>query len=142
MMKNSRYKAEQEVLEAKLPSNIYRFMDMNTSKPYLVMAGRTNSGNIYTLRIELDAFPESVPKVFVTKMLYDKFGLPLDTGNAAMHVLRSENGCTQICHYSSSSWTNRVSLYKVYIKCRLWLEMYEAHLRTGEPIDYYLKHQS
>ena len=33
MMKNSRYKAEQEVLEAKLPSNIYRFMDMNTSKP-------------------------------------------------------------------------------------------------------------
>ena len=106
------------------------------------MAGRTNSGNIYTLRIELDAFPESVPKVFVTKMLYDKFGLPLDTGNAAMHVLRSENGCTQICHYSSSSWTNRVSLYKVYIKCRLWLEMYEAHLRTGEPIDYYLKHQS
>ena len=128
MMKNSRYKAEIRVLEAKLPSNIYRFMNMNTSKPYLMMAARTNRGNIYTLRIELDAFPESVPKVFVTKMLYDKFGLPLDTPDAAMHVLRSENGCTQ--------------MRLVHIKCRLWLEMYEAHLRTGEPIDHYLKHQS
>lgn len=62
MMKNSRYKAEQEVLEAKLPSNIYRFMDMNTSKPYLVMAGRTNSGNIYTLRIELERFLKVFPR--------------------------------------------------------------------------------
>ena len=142
MMKHSRYQAEIKVLEEKLPSNIYRFMDMNTAKPYLAMAARTNCGNIYTLRIELGTFPENIPKVFVTKMLYDINGRPLDTPDAAMHVLLSENGCTQICHYGSSSWTNRVSLYKVYIKCRLWLEMFEAHLRTGEPIDYYLKHQN
>lgn len=142
MMKFNRYKAEQEVLEAKLPSNIYRFMDMDTPMPYLVMAARTNSGNIYTLRIELDMFPENIPKVFVTKMLYDCNFNPLDSPNSSMHTLNSENGCTQICHYGGSSWTNRVSLYKVYIKCRLWLEMYEAHLSTGEPIDYYLKHQN
>lgn len=142
MMNKSRYKAEQEVLEAKLPSNIYRFMDMNTAKPYLVMAARTNSGNIYTLKIELDEFPENIPKVFVTKMLYDINGFPLDTPDASMHVLLCENGWTRICHYGSLSWTNRVSLYKVYIKCRLWLEIYEAHLRTGKPIDHYLKHQS
>lgn len=141
MMKFNRYKAEQEVLEAKLPSNIYRFMDMDTSMPYLVMAARTNSGNIYTLRIELDMFPENIPKVFVTKMLYDYDFNPLDSPSSSMHTLNSENGCTQICHYGGSSWTNRVSLYKVYIKCRLWLEIYEAHLSTGEPIDHYLKHQ-
>lgn len=141
MMKHSRYNAEQKVLSSKLPSNIYRFMDMDTADPYLVMAARTNRGNVYTLRIELDRFPESVPKVFVNKMLYDCNNDPLDSPSSSMHTLFSENGCTQICHYGGASWTNRVSLYKVYIKCRLWLEMYEAHLNTGEPIDYYLKHQ-
>lgn len=142
MMKYNRFKAEQEVLEAKLPSNIYRFMDMNTSRPYLVMAARTNRGNVYTLRIELDMFPDSMPQVFVNKMLYDCNNNPLDTPSSTMHTLNSKNGCTQICHYGNSSWTNRVSLYKVYIKCRLWLEMYEAHLSSGKPIDYYLKHQN
>lgn len=142
MMRYNRYKAEREVLEAKLPANIYRFIDVNTTNPYLVMAARTNSGNIYTLIMDLEAFPDNVPRVFVTQMLYDKEGNALDTPDAAMHVLLSAHGCTQICHHGGMSWTNRVSLYKVYIKCRLWLEMYEAHLRTGKPIDYYLKHQN
>ena len=35
-----------------------------------------------------------------------------------------------------------VSIYKIYIKCRLWLEMYEAHLRTGKNIDFFLNHQA
>jgi hypothetical protein len=33
-----------------------------------------------------------------------------------------------------------VSLYKILMKARLWLEAYEQHLRRGEPIDKYLSH--
>ena len=140
-METARYQAELSVLSRRLPSNAYCFRDMSSACPYLLMAARTNSGNIYTLKIELAAFPMSVPKVFVTKMLKDKSGKELRGVSGAMHTLESEHGYTRICHYGSSSWTPNVSLYKVYVKCRLWLEMYEAHLRTGHPIEYYLNHQ-
>lgn len=142
MMTPKRKEAELKVLHENLPENIYRFMDMETDSPYLVMAAKTNGGNVYTLKIELANFPESVPRVFVTHMLYDAHSEPLDSPDPDMHTLRSENGCTQICHYGRNSWTNMVSLYKVYIKCRIWLEIYEEHLRSGEPIDHYLTHQN
>ena len=91
--------------------------------------------------MQLDGFPEYMPNVFVTKMLYSRDGRKLDSISATMHTLTSENGWTQICHYGFNSWTPDVSLYKIYIKCRLWLEMYELHLQTGHNMDYYLNHQ-
>ena len=45
MMDNSRYQAELRVLQNKLSSNLYRFMDMATSAPYVIMAAKTNRGN-------------------------------------------------------------------------------------------------
>ena len=141
-MENSRYQAELSVLSHRLPVNAYRFRNMNTDHPDILMAARTNSGNIYTLRIDLSNFPMSVPKAFVTKMLKNKAGQDMEGVSAAMHTLESENGQTRICHYGSNAWTPNVSIYKVYVKCRLWLEMYEAHLRTGHAIDYYLNHQA
>lgn len=141
MMNKKREEAELKVLREKLPANIYRFMDMETDHPYLAIAAKTNMGNVYTLKIELADFPESVPRVFVTHMLYNADSEPLNSPNSSMHTLRSENGCTQICHYGRNSWNNMVSLYKVYLKCRIWLEIYEEHLKSGEPIDFYLTHQ-
>lgn len=141
MMTNERKQREDEVLSRKMPSNAYKFIGLDTGKPMLVIAAKTNRGNIYTLRIELDNFPNEIPKVFVNKMLYDKRGNALDDCSASMHTLSSEGGRTRICHYGYDSWTPRVSLYKVYIKCRLWLEMYELHLANGKPIDHYLNHQ-
>ena len=141
MMNQKRKEAELKVLQKELPDNIYRFLDMDTDHPYMAIAAKTNAGNVYTLKIELANFPESIPRVFVTQMLYDADSEPLDSPSFSMHTLRRENGCTQICHCGSKSWTNMVSLYKVYIRCRLWLEIYEEHLRTGEPIDHYLYHQ-
>ena len=38
--------------------------------------------------------------------------------------------------------TPGVSLYKIYIKCALWLNIYEVHLKTGKPMEYYLKRQA
>ena len=141
MMDEERLKAEKLVLSKKIPSQAYRFMDMDKDLPYIVMAAKTNRGNLYTLRIELDKFPNESPKAFVTKMLKNKDGEEMSDCSAAMHTLSAENGHTRICHYGYDSWTPMVSIYKIYVKCRLWLEMYELHLQTGNDMDYYLNHQ-
>lgn len=138
MMTQDRFNAELNVLRRKLGENIFHFDGMRSVK----MAARTNKGNVYTLHMDLCGFPNAIPKVFVTKMLYSKSGTPLNSVSGPMHTLSSENNWTRICHYGSNAWTPMVSIYKIYIKCRLWLEMYEAHLETGNNIDYYLKHQS
>ncbi len=142
MMDSERSRLEPQVLQQKLPPTLYRFCDMDTPWPYLAIGARTNRGNIYTLRIELENFPNGIPAVFVSRMLYDRHGNPLSDPSASMHTLASENGRTRLCHYGFDSWTPMVTLYKIYIKCRLWLEMYELHLQTGHNIDYYLNHQA
>ena len=133
---------EYAVLSDRIGENLFKFFNVGRANAYLVAGARTNRGNIYTLRMELGDFPNDVPEVYVTKMLCDRDGNPLDTPSAEMHVLPPKNGWTRICHYGWESWTPKVSLFKVYVKCRLWLEMYELHLQTGHPIDYYLNHQA
>lgn len=142
MMTAGRYHAEVAALQLSLPPNMFKFCDMDSDLPYLKMVAITNSKNIYTLRVDLDKFPESIPKVFVTKMLKSKQGRDLNSASHEMHTLSSEHGFTRICHYGNSSWTPNVALNKVYLKCRVWLEAYEAHLKTGDNICEYLGTQS
>ena len=142
-MDSARLQTEESLLSRKFPANVFRFFNKdNPQIAYLRIGAKTNQGNVYTLHMDLTDFPMQQPKVFVTKMLKSKLGKDLDGPSATMHTLTSENGWTRICHYGCNSWTPNVSLYKVYVKCRLWLEMYETHLRTGKPIEYYLNHQS
>lgn len=142
MITPQRLEQEKMLLKARqVPENTYRFMDVNTILPYVIFAARTNRGNVYTIRIDLDEFPNKVPCAFVTKMLRDRNGHKLAHPSAVMHVLESQYGYTRICHYGFDSWTPNVSLFKVYVKCRLWLEMYELHLETGNGISYYLNEQ-
>ena len=129
-MNKERFLAENQVLASKVPSIAYRFIGIGTSSPYLRIAARTNNGHIYTLHFYLRGFPESSPKVFVTKMLKDKSCNDMSGASGSMHTLCSEHG-----------WTPYVSLFKVYVKCCLWLNMYEQHLLTGMPIEFYLNHQ-
>lgn len=140
-MTQARYQAELQVLTQFLGPNLFKFQEMGTPNAHVVMAARTNRKNVYTLYMELKAFPTSMPKVFVTRMLSDRAGNALDSPSGEMHTLTSEHGWTRLCHYGSESWTPEVSLYKIYVKCRLWLEMYELHLQTGRKISFYLNHQ-
>ena len=139
-MDEKRLNAENAVLAKHLPENLYRF-ERKGKTLWLKAAARTNRGHVYTLAFDLSGFPSGVPKVYVTKMLKNRRGEKLDSADGQMHVLTSGNGWTRICHYGSDAWTPMVSLFKVYVKCRLWLEMYELHLQTGKPIEYYLNHQ-
>ena len=141
-MTSERFTAELSVLGSKLSSNLFRFRDMGTRNPNLVMAARTNRGTVYTLYFDLRGFPDSgPPKVFVTRMLRTRSGTEMSGASHSMHTLTSEHGWTRICHYGNTSWTPYVSLYKIYVRCRLWLEMYELHLQTGHDIAYYLNSQ-
>lgn len=144
-MDNDRFQAELAVLSRKIPDNAFRFFNMepgSSGTPYLRIGAITNNGRIYTLHIDLSRFPESIPPVYVTRMLRTKNGEEMSCASCSMHTLTSDNGWTQICHYGYRDWTPAVSLFKVYVRCRLWLDMYEAHLITGKPIDYYLIHSS
>ena len=106
----------------------------------------TNAGNEYGLWIPLGTtFPNERPEMFVVspKGLTNRRGKKLAKigTDAAMHLLApNEHGHPQICHHNDASWTPNVTLYKVVMKARLWLEAYEMHKTTGKDIDHYLPH--
>lgn len=142
MFDQKRYEMEFQLLKRKLPDNAWTFRDLNGVRPYLAMAVKTRSGRLYTIQIELAYFPQSVPKVFVTQMLKDCHGELMSQARHDTHTLPSEHGWTRLCHYGPDSWTPNVSLYLIYIKCALWLNIYELHLKTGKSMEYYLKRQA
>lgn len=141
-MDQQRLAMEMAVLNKYLTPNLFKFHELGTANEHIVMAARTNRKNIYRLYIKLSDFPLRKPEVYVAQTLKDKWGNVLPEYSSTMHTLGTweENGWTQICHYGA--WNPDVAIYKIYIKCRLWLEMYELHLQTGKPIEYYLNHQS
>jgi len=142
MITPQRLQLELQVLEQQgIPADHIYVDGIDGPRPKLKLAARTNSGTLYTLTFHLADFPACPPPVTVHTMLLDKNGEPLNHPSASMHVLSSMRGKTRICHYNSQAWNTRVSIFKVYIKCLLWLNMYELHLQTGHRIDYYLKHQ-
>ena len=56
----------------------------------------------------------------------------------ADHTLGSQDGCTKICHFRPELWKDNNTLYQVVMKGLIWLEAYEAHLRTGASLSKYL----
>jgi len=143
MITPQRLQLELQVLEQQgIPAENVVYIARNGQKPKLKIAARTNSGNLYTLTVHLAEFPETPPPVTLHTMLLDKNGHPLSEPSASMHTLRAIRRKTRICYYHSNAWTPRVSLYKVYIKCLLWLNCYELHLQSGHKMEYYLNHQN
>ncbi len=106
----------------------------------------SNKGNQYSVRlyVPLDT-PNSVPPAVVLKPypLYDSWGKKLyDYGPShSMHLLSPIDGYAQICHHRQSSWTPAITFYKVLVKVRVWIEAYEGHKLTGNPISHYVRNQ-
>ena len=150
-MNPKRYKAECEVFHMKgLSPEMAQFYDLGTAKAHLEMFARTNDGTLYKMYFDLKTFPEFVPDVHVTRVLSDgktealtdSHGTSLDGCSAEMHTLTSlKEGWTRICHYNPRLWTPNVSLYKIYVKVCIWLNVYEASRKNGNTIDHYLPHQ-
>ena len=103
----------------------------------------SQSGRRYHLHLRLDGFPTQLPKVYVKHPtpLKNYLGIPMREVSAVMHVLSPDHeGCTQICHYGASQWRKNISLVKVVLRAKVWLDAYECHLRTGRDIDTWLNH--
>lgn len=141
MMTQSRLQEENQILDHYLGRNAYSFGGLNTSKPFLKAIVKTNNNKLYVLYYDLSSFPSTKPEVYVTQMLYTKSGSPMNSPNGTNHTLQSWNGWTQLCHYADDQWTPYITLWHVYMKCRVWLEMYQTHLRTGRSMGSMLKHQ-
>ena len=97
----------------------------------------------YTLRAYLPTdYPNSCPQMIVSSpssSLRTRDGSVLDSVSTEYHVLSSKHGCTQICHFRSDLWRSENTLYQVVMKGMIWLEAYEAHLRTGQKMDKFLQ---
>jgi len=95
----------------------------------------------YTLRVYLPAdFPNSVPEMIVKtssmSRLMRRDGNELE--GTMDHTYGIKDGCTQICHFRPNLWRGDNTLYQVFMKGLIWLEAYEAHLRTGSTLSRYL----
>lgn len=141
MINEQRAKVEEQVLAYYLPSNIFRFCDIGTSSPYLKVAVKDSGDAVYFLYFDLARFPESPPKVYVQQMLHTHSGEPMNSVSDENYTLAARNGWTQLLHYEDDSWSCDVSLWKVYLICLLWIEMYRAHLHTGKSMYHYLDYQ-
>ena len=97
----------------------------------------------YTLRVYLPSdYPSSCPEMIVSypsSCLRRRDGSLMSGMSGADHILGLRDGCTKICHFDSSLWKDDNTLYQVVMKGLIWLEAYEAHLRTGHSLNRYLQ---
>ena len=105
---------------------------------------KSNADREYKLRIYIPPdFPNSCPALVVVSppKLLLKNGKWLPEMSYPFHTLQDTDGFHRICHFYPPDWTPDITLYQVFMKGRLWIEAYEAHLETGEDMDVYLGEQ-
>jgi hypothetical protein len=108
---------------------------------YVDIPMATNAGNRYLVRLFIPmAYPDKMPDMVVAnpKPLLDYWRRPLVSVDGSMHVLSAIEGCTQLCHFSQSLWDASLTLLMVALKGGIWLEAYEGHRRTGNPLDHWI----
>ncbi len=141
-MDGARLNIERTILEQSF-SGAFSFLGMDGPAARLEINLRTSSGASFKLAIALQAdYPASVPEVYVLSplLLRDFLGQDLlaISPSHTMHLLKPRERHIQLCHYKAENWHPNVTLYKVALKCLLWLEAYQNHLQTGRPITDYL----
>lgn len=104
----------------------------------------SNARQAYGVRLDLGRFPLEMPRAYVTSpVLATRDGRSFASIQASgeLHVLPADTrGNPQVCHWRPELWTPEHTLYQVVFKVRLWLEAYEAHRATGQPLDRFLPH--
>ena len=134
---------EKQILDKRLP----QFRWFNPALPgaaYLLGTITTSARNTYGVKVTLPAnYPSGFPRGYIVrpKPLTGCRGRPLLATDVTMHTLPpDEEGHVQVCLYRADRWVESNTIFKVVVKIQLWLEAFEAHLATGQPIDRYLCH--
>ena len=143
MGSTTRLEKETEALRTFFP----HFKIQDPYGPNAGVIGRmgTNSGREYVIWLALGAFPNEAPRMYIISpdrlLAFDGRELSSLGASFSMHLLLpDDHRHPQICHYNDQFWHPKVSLYKILMKARLWLEAYEQHLIHGDQIDAYLSH--
>lgn len=140
-MNESRLLFETAVLKRYF-ANKFLFTIDGSRKEVLLVGVKSQSGNIYQIRIELsEIYPIEMPNAFISypKGLKNFKGKRLPAFSHEMHILENDAKGVQICHFVPGNWNPNQSLYKVVLKVKIWIESYEGHLSTGKPISAFLK---
>ncbi len=143
MNSTTRLDIESDALKKYFPN--FRIQDPFGEKSGVIGRMRSNNGKEYTIWLALGAFPNEAPRLYLISpeklKTHDGTLLSQLGANSKMHLLTPDaHGHPQICHYNDQYWHPKVSLYKIIMKARFWIEAYEQHLRHGKPIDAYLPH--
>ena len=135
-----RLATERRLLEHFFPGCVTWIDPTGDTKVEVALA--TNNNKNYRLRIYLknegsssSDFPNSVPEMVVSD---SPRSMPKWGSDGETHTVGHRDGFSKICHYRSSCWTDRSTLYEVVMKGRIWIEAYEGHLTTGEKMNYFL----
>ena len=134
---------EKQLLEQYFRGNRATWIDP-TGNARVEIRVTCSSNRDYTLRIYIPVdFPNACPQMVVcnpSHCLVKRNGTVMSSADSDDHTWGSKDGCTQICHYKPAEWTDDNTLYQVTMKGLIWLEAYEAHLRTGNSLSNYLQH--
>lgn len=100
---------------------------------------------LYVVTLDIPpSYPNVMPHIYITEPRDLRLinGQPLRENSHSDHTLafNSEFG-VQVCHSRPSAWKPENSLTSVVYKAFMWIEAYEHHLGSGNPIDSYLRHQ-
>lgn len=133
---------EKQILSKYFPQ--FRWIDP-TGKAKVEGVFHTNAGNSYKIRVYVPSdFPNSTPDMVVISpdplLDHDRNDLSDEDTNPDMHIVGVKDGYIKICHYHPGSWQPSITLYKVLLKGRIWVEAFDAHLKTGKKLDKYLHH--
>ena len=95
----------------------------------------------YQLKLVLGSrFPDEMPQLYVvsprTLSKYDGGGTVNAEGTShSFHTLSNgPDGCVQICHMKPGVWNPACTCVAVLTKGIIWLEAYDAHLKTGRDL--------
>jgi hypothetical protein len=137
MAQRYRLALERSILAKEMPQ--FQFYNMN-GDTYVAGWAKTSGGcQSYKLTLVLGPmYPDVMPELYIispdTLWKYCHLGTVNAEGvSHAFHTLSNgPGGQVQICHFKPDLWDSSKTVLAVLIKGLVWLEAYEAHLRTGK----------
>jgi hypothetical protein len=141
-VESARLKIEQAVLEASF-KGAFKLSEVAGGVTNLDVDVTVPGGGTYgLLLVAAPDYPSSMPEAYLARplVLRDFRGRELlaISPSHEMHLLKPNGRFIRLCHYKSENWHPNVTLYKVVLKCMIWLVAYENHLQSGRPITDYL----
>lgn len=144
MAQRERLVLEHHVLHNNGLTQFSVYHDRATDRYDVLGTSYSNAGNPYDLWIPVPrGYPDARPPLYIIR----PNPLPMASGGMihalgvshAMHTLtpgpRNE---VQICHWRDNRWHAGITLARVLLKGLIWLEAYEQHLATGDPISRFV----